>query len=618
MKENYILLEGKDLDDLIKEGLNILGKDKEEVDIEVIEKGKKVLGLFSKNYKIKLTIKEKLSEEPQDSDAVALKDISDEAIKEIEEIMYDLKDSIGYFELKYKEDGVYLIVYNGDTIKVSYDDVINRIKRKEIHNCDYNKIREAVDKAEEIQVKIAPAQEEICIDSELIIDISSDKMEAYITLTSPDGGKEINFAEGLTLIKETIKIGLNIEEVEKVFKDKVYNQKIMIAHGMYPIDGVDGYVDYKFSMEKNIAPKILEDGSVDFRDLNLITNVRKGDILAELVPPKDGTDGVTVTGELIKHKKGKVDVFKYGKNISISEDNLKLISDIDGQVSLEKGKIVVLELYEIKNNVDNSTGNIDFNGSVKVNGSVLTGFEIRLDGNLEVNGVVEGANIKSGGSIIVKRGIQGYNNSEISAEGDIFAKYIENSKVYSENDVNAEAIMHSDITSKGAIVVGGKKGLIVGGACRATKEIRAKTIGSSMATSTVLEVGSDPNLRNNQELMKKEIKDVEKEIDKLEKTISLLTRLNKFNDLPEDKKETLTRALRTKLYLQEKIKNLREELKRIDKEIEYLAKGKIIVENVIYPGVKIVIGNTSMLLKEETKHCTIYRDEGEIKIGPYR
>ena len=79
--------------------------------------------------------------------------------------------------------------------------------------------------------------------------------------------------------------------------------------------------------------------------------------------------------------------------------------------------------------------------------------------------------------------------------------------------------MHSEISCRENLTLLGRKGLIVGGICRAGKEIRAKTVGSMMSTNTTLEVGIDPEIRDKYKGITDQIKDYEANIKKIEKTI---------------------------------------------------------------------------------------------------
>lgn len=78
-----------------------------------------------------------------------------------------------------------------------------------------------------------------------------------------------------------------------------------------------------------------------------------------------------------------------------------------GHASLVGGKVFVSDVYEVPADVDNSTGNIEYSGSVTVRGNVKGGFRISAKGDIVVEGIVEDAELYAGGQIIVKRGIHG-------------------------------------------------------------------------------------------------------------------------------------------------------------------------------------------------------------------
>ena len=240
-------------------------------------------------------------------------------------------------------------------------------------------------------------------------------------------------------------------------------------------------------------------------------------------------------------------------------------------------------------------------------------------GNVEIDGVVEGAEVSAGGNLIIKRGIQGFNMAKIHSNSNIYTNFIENSKVTCEGTIESEAIMHSETLCEGSVKVLGKKGLLVGGLCKAVEEISAKVIGSNMATATALEVGLDPRIREKHDELKQTRKNTIKDIDKFGKMIIHLTKLNQEGQLEEDKKEMLNQSITAKLQLEKKSMDIEEELNDIEEKVESSLDGKIKVEDVIYPGVRITMGNSQMRIDEPREHCTIYRDkeDREIKIGAF-
>ena len=67
----------------------------------------------------------------------------------------------------------------------------------------------------------------------------------------------------------------------------------------------------------------------------------------------------------------------------------------------------------IKGNVDYDYGNIDFNGSVHITGSVLPGFTVKAKGDIVVDKNVEDAYLEAGGDINVKMGISGKGSCKV-------------------------------------------------------------------------------------------------------------------------------------------------------------------------------------------------------------
>lgn len=519
------------------------------------------------------------------------------------------------FEIKYLNDGVYICIYNTKNA-ISLSAVLERLNRKQIKEYDIEIIANAINEAKSEFIRIAPKQEEILINEEVIIEISNDKMYGYVTLLPPDGGKKIEFNELVNEVKDKIKYGLDYDKLKEIHENRIYNKKICIAKGREPVQGQNGYIKWYFNLENKHKPKILKDGSVDYRNLNIINNVKKGQLLAERIPATIGENGITVTGEIIPSIKGKEEYLKVGKNVLLSEDKNTAYAMKDGQVVYQNGKITVYEVYEISGNVDNTTGNIYFNGTVRIKGNVLTGFCVKAMSDIEINGVVEGAVIESNGSIIVKRGI--HNKGKLLSKGNIYTKFIENSNINANLDIHAEAIMHSKVISGNNIEVNGKKGLIVGGICRAKNEIIAKIIGSPMGTITELEVGVDPELKLKYTELKNKISEIESNLEKIDRTIKLFNKLVKNNNLPAEKKELLVKIIDSRQLLVRQLEDLNEQMICIDKKIKSQTNGKVKVKKEIFPGVKITIGNSVMFIRERLGPCTFFLSaDGEIKISSF-
>lgn len=537
--------------------------------------------------------------------------------------MGDLRDAgnnvnNGFYEISFDKDGVYLTVYPYVQKGKPADskEIIDKLMRKQVRNFSRDVIETAVKKADRMPAKIAEPQEEAVVNASANVVVSPDKMKAFISFTSPENGRMMILEEVVDVLNRTgVIFGINRTNLETIVKYPVYNEMLCIAEGVAPVNGQNGKVEFFFDIKKDGKPTIMEDGRVDFRELNLIESVSQGQKLCTLVPPTPGVMGKTVYGTDIHPSEGKPAVLPKGKNVSVSEDGLSVVSNLNGQVRFIDGKINVFSTYEVPADVDNSTGNISFVGNVSVRGNVLSGFSIDAGGNVEVWGVVEGAHIKAGGDIILRRGMQGMGKGTLTSNGDIIARYIEHSNVEARNNISAEAIMHSNVKCGNRLELSGKKGLLVGGTCKVGKEIIAKVIGSHMATVTDIEVGVDPSLRERYKALKEEQNTIESDLKKAEQAITILKKLEMVGALTPEKQEMLTKSVRTKVFFNTRIVEIKDEMAVIEAKLQQEAYGKIKCYNFIYPGTKVAIGSCMMYVRENLQYCTLYRDGADVRVG---
>lgn len=530
------------------------------------------------------------------------------------------KPNISNFKLTYETDGVYLTVYKPIDFlsRVSETDVLNLIHKKKIHNFNAVMVSDTVKRCDGKPVKIADAQEEEKIDTHIEAIVSQDKMMAYVVLTPPEGNGALATVEGIVqaLYSKGVVFGMSEEKIRELVANPVYNQQVLVAEGVYAQNGKNGEVRYLIDIKKDRKPVIMEDGTVNYKEMNLIENITKGQKLAELVPPIPGKPGRNLVGAELKALDGRPAIIPKGRNVVVSQDGQELYSDIDGQLLYIDGKVSVFASYEVMANVDNSTGNIKFIGNVVVRGNVLSGFEIEAGGNIEVNGVVEGAILKAGGDIILRRGMHGVGKGVLVAGGDIISKYIESSNVEARGDIKAEAIMHCDIKCGNKLELGGRKGLLVGGTVRVGKLVELKYLGSQMSTATTLEVGVDPYFRERLKFLKGDIANMEDGLLKANQAIALLNKLKSVGELSMEKREILAKSTRTKFFYENKLQEYKKEIADIEERLTQGANGKIKVLGSVYPGVRIAIGNSMLYIKQEAQYCTLYSDGADVRFGP--
>lgn len=456
-------------------------------------------------------------------------------------------------------------------------------------------------------------------ETRIIVNTSPDLLKAYVRLRNIENSNmPFTKDEIITTLKSKgISFGINEEAIMELVSSPVFDCNILVAEGQNPTNGANGKVIYEIDISKNNAPTITADGKVDYRELNLIKNVTAQTVLCRLEPPVMGIDGLNVKGERIKCINGKSAALPRGKNVHPSEDGQSLIAAIDGQVDFQDdGTLNVFATYEVKDDVDNSVGNICFIGNVVIRGNVLSGFSIEAKGNVEVWGVVEAATIIAKGKIILRKGISGLGKGRLESESDIVAKYIESSIVTAKGNIDSEAIMHSTVRCGGNLVVSGRKGLLVGGTTRVGREVTARVIGSPMAIATEIEAGLDPAVRERYKAIKEEMTQIESDIKKAEQAVTLLKKLEQAASLSEDKKELLVKSTRTKIFLSSRYMELENEKTSLDEILQENFPSKIKASDYIYPGTRVAIGSSMMYVKEVLQNCTLYRDGADIRVGP--
>ena len=459
------------------------------------------------------------------------------------------------------------------------------------------------------------------IDEKIVVEITKDKMFGIVSFEEPkSGGARLSMGQIRDeLRRKGIVVELDEAVIDEIERNRVFNFKYIVARGENPVDGEAAYIKYHFDVDKikYCKPTQKDDGSVDFKDLNITHNVKANTVLLEKIPATVGKAGINVLGGALKAKKGKDIKVPRGKNTGLTKDGLSLIALKDGQLTYDRDNICVSELFLVDGDVDSSTGNIDFIGSVIVNGSVHTGFTIKADGNIEVRGSVEDATLVSGGDIILRYGIQGGEKGRLEAKGNIIAKFIQNSKVEAGKDIVSEAVLHSKISAGNAIRIETGKGSIVGGEALATNFISANVIGSPMSTATTIRMGINPSLYAEYKNLEKVLEQKKDELNKISQSVTFIMRKARMNEMTQDKKCTLEKLIHAKTVIAAEYETLSSDYEAIQKTLTSAQSGVIKAKDIVYQGVKISIGSAVRYITEEVKFCTIQKIGPDIEIGSY-
>lgn len=450
-----------------------------------------------------------------------------------------------------------------------------------------------------------------------VVDVSVDpnRTAAFFSFTKPEnGGMDISVDRvKAALTEKGVCFGLLEENIALAVEQKRYDENVCAARWLPPENGVDGKIKYYYKTESNIAPVENEHGVVDYKNLGLVRNITAGTTIAVITLPTEGTPGKDVTGREVPQKQGVAAKVNVGVGTSLINNDTEIIASVDGNLEFKNGTFCVMETLIIPGDVDVSSGNIDFIGSVTVKGNVAEGFRVTSKKDISILGSAMGAEISAAGNINVKMGCI---NSTVNCSGDIRLGFCENSKIRCEGSVESGSYIGGEIFAGKNIVASGN-GNIVGGKYTALNSVDAGVIGSENYTKTEITLGNNAVLSEERSNLCKQIEDMDGKSEQLTKVLVTLNEYAKKSKLSPKHEQMKAEALRSRLKLQAETKKAKLRIEEIDRALQLTQDLSVGCRKMIYPGVTIRINSCILQVNAVENRVRARVDEGEIKFKPY-
>ena len=447
----------------------------------------------------------------------------------------------------------------------------------------------------------------------VVITVSSDKLQAYITLSLPANGVFDLTPEDLrTVCKENqIIYNLNDEFMTRLCRHPIYDEPFIIAQGKKPILGQKGYIQYYFDLAKKTTATIDEHDYMDFKHLQVANLAVKNQKLCSLIPPEPSIDGINVYGDVILTPKLFEATLKLGNNVFFDENGLDVFAACDGRINYLNPKISISSELTVYN-VNNSTGNITYNGNVNVTGDVYSGFSITAAGNICVKGSVEAATLVAGNDIYISKGMNGNKVGSVECGGNFVSKFIEHSTITANGDIVADAVFNCDIASKSWIRLAGEHCRIIGGNTTAARGIQAKVIGNEGNVLTKISI-------NNVATLRKELFDLNATIslhrDMLMQISNLFVSMCEASTGLPVVKTSLMYLLYLHITVERKIEELITRSNSINENM-FLRTASIDVSGKLFPNVSIDINGATCKTSTHTNTCSVTISDKEIVFLP--
>lgn len=439
------------------------------------------------------------------------------------------------------------------------------------------------------------------------LEISNDKMQALITIY-----------ESQTFIKE------NIEKIQQHIQQLLLENKIIfgiqsldltniktgksyiIAKGLPPEKGPDAKITYLQQAEK--TPVINKDGKADYFDMNFLVEISEGSWLGEKIPPQNGIPGKNILGELVAAPIGEDFPLKYDTNSAYEveeEGKTVLRSKTKGVIGEVNGILTVQKHLVIDGDVGLETGNLKFDGSIRVKGTVMAGYSIIASGDISIEsneGVHAAELIKSSeGDVFIRGGIFGRGVTNVEAYRNIYLKHANECTLEANDNIHIGYYSLGSTIYCDQLFLDERKGKIIGGKAIAINSITSAYSGNNSERKTELIVqGIDRKiLAENAKTKAQELIKLQEESTKLNVNLS---QLNKFKTSMNVQQIAVYEQTKQKLNaVQREVKELDQEIQRILKMLRQTNDYFVHITREANPGTVIQIGNKSSYLVKQTK-----------------
>ena len=444
-------------------------------------------------------------------------------------------------------------------------------------------------------------------DGSLELIISPDKLKAdLIVHPCGESGSMPSYSIIQSLLEQyDITFGINSETVQKLVSDLSKNQitqeQYTIAEGTPPENGEHGRIELRFNTETSLKPQPNKDGSVDFKNVNILHSVTKGQTVAIQIAPSKGTPGKAITGTPIACNDGTPAPLPVGLNTAIDpNDATKLIAQMDGIIKYDGATVSIEEGFIVPGDVDYSTGHLKYQKSIIVKGDVKAGFNVECGSNLEVSGIIEDCTIVAGGNVLCRLGFIGQGKGQITAKGDVNIGFMKNQTVKCGRDASiAREVINSTIYARKRILIHGHPLSVAGGTLMARDAIHVYAVGNNSGIRTDLEVGIDFTLIDELQKTENQIDEVSKGLKKIRETLQKCDQMASIRSRTSDNTATLmAKCKEGASKYEERLRALEERKKNILSQMYNIHHACIHIEHSAMPGTILKIGERHYLIKE--------------------
>lgn len=443
-------------------------------------------------------------------------------------------------------------------------------------------------------------------DGSFTLEIARDASCAWVNLVPAFGGKAVTPDDIVKALGDAgVVFGIDEPALRQACEATV-PARVVAAASVQPVKGDDTQFVMLVDLARDRAPRVDAQGLIDFRELGDIPIVEAGTPLMRRMPATAGVDGHDVRGMALRATPGRDVPFAdklIGVAIAADDPNL-LVAAVKGQPVRMGNGASVEEVLTVKG-VSLESGNISFDGSVRIDGDVLSGMKVRVSGDIIVTGIVEGGELEAGGNVQVGAGIIAH--AKVRAAGSVSARFIENSQIYAGTVIAVDDMaMQSDLQALNQILIGLKspqRGRLVGGSARAMMLVQTPLLGAATSGVTSVQVGVNP-------VLEAQYQDVQKLIEKQDAEQENLKKVVKHLAAHPEKKEIFERAKASWQHAVQAWARSIQDKDELEKELALIEGARLEVGLGVAGAVDLVFGKQARRLRQTFDTGVFSTDEG--------
>ena len=448
-------------------------------------------------------------------------------------------------------------------------------------------------------------------DAQIQVRIAKDDMAAEISIVAARGGRVATVGDIIQALTEA-GVLFGIDDTAMLHAcDQGACSAVPIARGTMPQDGEDARFEELIPHTADRAPKVDENGLIDYREHGAIEVVSAGMPLMRRHPATFGNPGRTVRGRTLPAKPGRDESFASqlaGAQCDVSDPNL-LVATLTGQPVRTHGGVMVEPVLQVAE-VNMASGNIHFEGSVQVKGDVVAGMTVQASGDIVVAGMVDGGVLEAGGDIRIAGGVIAH--AKLRAGGAFSAKFAQAVQIQAGTVLSiADMAMDCELTSLNQILIGAEnpgKARLVGGSATSMMLLSVPLLGSSKGTVTKVSVGSNAELMASYAALEKRIaheKEAEEALEKLIKQVIAA----------KDPKGMLPRIQASRQHAIQVWGQSLAEKKELEAQIAFALTAKIVVGTSVDGAVDMSFGSHATRIRKELPRGTFALDPAELVVS---